>query len=383
MKYAVLIDSENAQPKMDDIFKELSKYGDTPIRYLIGDFTKPQVSPWLEVCKKNAITCIQTMNFTNGKNSLDISLVIEGMKILYEKDFIDGLIIVASDSDYTPLAREWRNAGKDVIGIGRKNSTESYRSSCNSFIYTENIYGGDIDNASINLTSTSKIAEIMDSVLNDNNGKVLLSIVVSAVRKAYSDFDVRNYGYQKAIDFFKGEFDHVELIKEDQRTYSIQFKHLSDDDNKKAKRSRKPSATKALAKEEALDKVEAIKEAKEPKGNTRASAKKEVKKEQTPKKASSKAKKGTKNKEAKLDNASRGKVLSIFKSFNKDKVSINDFGQELSDNNIKCQAYGFTKLKDMLASLNDFKLDNDMISLKDGNVKKAYVEEIAEDIIDF
>jgi len=120
MKYALLIDSENAQPRMDEIFQELSKYGDTPIRYLVGNFTTPQVSSWLSVCQKNAITCIQTMNFTKGKNSLDISLVIEGMKILYEKSFIDGIIIIASDSDYTPLARVWRNAGKEVIGIGKK-----------------------------------------------------------------------------------------------------------------------------------------------------------------------------------------------------------------------------------------------------------------------
>ena len=30
--YCVLIDSENATPKMEEIFNELSKYGDTPIR---------------------------------------------------------------------------------------------------------------------------------------------------------------------------------------------------------------------------------------------------------------------------------------------------------------------------------------------------------------
>ena len=355
MKYAILIDSENAQPRMDDIFQELSKYGDTPIRYLIGDFTKPQVAPWLEVCKKHAITCIQTMNFTNGKNSLDISLVIEGMKILYEKDFIDGIIIVASDSDYTPLAREWRNAGKDVIGIGRKNSTESYRSSCNSFIYTENIFGVDISKDEINLTSTSKIAEIMDSVLNDNNGKVLLSIVVSAVRKAYSDFDVRNYGYQKAIDFFKGEFNHVELIKEDQRTYSIQFKH--NDEVKKVK----TEVAKREAKEE--------------------KPKKNIKKEET-KKTSAKIKKSSK-KEAKLDLKGRKAIISLFDSLNKDEVSLNDFSQLLAKNNIKCSSYGFNKLKDMLNSLNHFDIENDIIRVKKADVPKVVVEVIKEENIDF
>lgn len=223
MKYALLIDSENAQPKMDDIFQELSKYGDTPIRYLIGDFTKSQAGPWLEICQKHAITCIQTMNFTKGKNSLDISLVIEGMKVLYEKTFVDGVIIIASDSDYTPLAREWRNAGKEVIGIGRKNTPESYRASCTTFIYTENIYNQTTEKFEAYLP-ISKIGEVMESVLNDNNGKALLSVVVSAVKKTYSDFDVRNYGYQKAIDFFKNEFINVEIIQDSRRTFSLGLK---------------------------------------------------------------------------------------------------------------------------------------------------------------
>ena len=94
MKYALLIDSENAKPALDEIFQEISKYGDTPIRLLIGDFTTFQTKPWISLCQKHAISCVQTMNFTNGKNSLDISLVIEGMKILYEKPYIDGIIIV-------------------------------------------------------------------------------------------------------------------------------------------------------------------------------------------------------------------------------------------------------------------------------------------------
>jgi len=77
MKYALLIDSENAQPRMDEIFQELSKYGDTPIRYLVGNFTTPQVSSWLSVCQKNAITCIQTMNFTKGKIHLIFHLLLK------------------------------------------------------------------------------------------------------------------------------------------------------------------------------------------------------------------------------------------------------------------------------------------------------------------
>lgn len=238
MKYALLIDSENAQPRMDEIFQELSKYGDTPIRYLVGNFTTSQVSPWLSVCQKNAITCIQTMNFTKGKNSLDISLVIEGMKILYEKSFIDGIIIIASDSDYTPLARVWRNAGKEVIGIGKKITPESYRSSCTSFIFTENIFvdkkEDDIDTES-SFTPISKIIEVTESVLNSLDGKAQLSRVVEAIRKAYPDFDARNYGYKKSLDLFKNECPTITVNEEIENNYVLSFVDKKDNSKKEAK----------------------------------------------------------------------------------------------------------------------------------------------------
>jgi len=214
MKYALLIDSENAEPRMDEVFQELTKLGDTPIRYLIGNFTQiPQTHPWLKIAQKHAITCVQTMNFTKGKNSLDISLVIEGMKVLYEKTFIDGVIIVASDSDYTPLAREWRNAGKEVIGIGRKLTPESYRASCTKFIYSENIYNKNTieeDDNGTEIVSIEKLYEIIEAVLNENNGMAQLSVIVESIRKAYTDFDVRNYGFQKARDFFQASFQSLQ-----------------------------------------------------------------------------------------------------------------------------------------------------------------------------
>ncbi len=248
MKYALLIDSENAEPRMDEVFQELTKLGDTPIRYLIGNFTQiPQSHPWLKIAQKHAITCVQTMNFTKGKNSLDISLVIEGMKVLYEKSFIDGVIIVASDSDYTPLAREWRNAGKEVIGIGRKLTPESYRASCTKFIYSENIFSKKerIEEDDTEIVSIEKLYEIIEAVLNENNGMAQLSVIVESIRKAYTDFDVRNYGFEKARDFFQASFkDKLKLTEEKKNSYFLSFKDKEDIrivvDAKKEEKKAKP-----------------------------------------------------------------------------------------------------------------------------------------------
>lgn len=284
MKYALLIDSENAEPRMDEVFQELTKLGDTPIRYLIGNFTQiPQTHPWLKIAQKHAITCVQTMNFTKGKNSLDISLVIEGMKVLYEKTFIDGVIIVASDSDYTPLAREWRNAGKEVIGIGRKLTPESYRASCTKFIYSENIYNKktieEEDNGT-EIVSIEKIYEIIEAVLNENNGMAQLSVIVESIRKAYTDFDVRNYGYQKARDFFQASFQNkLKLTEEKKNSYFLSFRDKLDEEVRiviplKEEKKAIKKETKKVSKKEVK----------------RASTKPEKKKASKPKSANSKPK---------------------------------------------------------------------------------------------
>ena len=220
MKYALLIDSENAKPALDEIFQEISKYGDTPIRLLIGDFTTFQTKPWISLCQKHAISCVQTMNFTNGKNSLDISLVIEGMKILYEKPYIDGIIIVASDSDYTPLCREWRSMGKEVIGIGKSNSPESYRASCTKFIYIENLFTKTNETKS-NSLPLDKVKKFTHQVLDANNGRCQMSLVCESLIKTYPDFDVRSYGYNKSIDFFKNEFKELDISEGIKNTYFL------------------------------------------------------------------------------------------------------------------------------------------------------------------
>ena len=223
MKYALLIDSENAKPALDEIFQEISKYGDTPIRLLIGDFTTFQTKPWISLCQKHAISCVQTMNFTNGKNSLDISLVIEGMKILYEKPYIDGIIIVASDSDYTPLCREWRSMGKEVIGIGKSNSPESYRASCTKFIYIENLFTKTNETKS-NSLPLDKVKKFTHQVLDANNGRCQISLVCESLIKTYPDFDVRSYGYNKSIDFFKNEFKELDITEGIKNTYFLAVK---------------------------------------------------------------------------------------------------------------------------------------------------------------
>jgi len=136
---AVLIDGDNAQPKLlKEILEEVAKYGKATIRRIYGDWTTAQMKGWKEIINLHSFNPIQKFSYTKGKNSTDSSLIIDAMDILHEKN-IDGFCIVSSDSDYTGLAKRIREHGIFVMGIGRKSTPMAFIQSCEIFTFCENI----------------------------------------------------------------------------------------------------------------------------------------------------------------------------------------------------------------------------------------------------
>jgi len=230
-KYCVLIDSENLPlDKVGSIFQELSKYGDTPIRRIYGDFSNKKDEKWKAICRDHAITPIQTFNFTSGKNSVDMTLAIDGMEILYTKPHITGIVIASSDSDFTGLARKWREFGKHVIGMGEKKTPASLMQACSIFIYLEALttndesaenINGDIDKVS------NELKDLVKKILVSNNGDMLISVLKEQILKTKNDFDERIYGYNNVPKFFREEFDFLEVYMEKQNVYRVRFKNES------------------------------------------------------------------------------------------------------------------------------------------------------------
>ena len=137
-KLAVLIDAENTSPKVADaLFEEIAKIGEASLRRIYGDFSKGQLAGWERVLMKHAILAQQQFANTTGKNSSDITLVIDAMDLLHSGRF-DGFCLVSSDSDFTRLAARIREQGIDVYGIGQTKTPESFRQACTRFIFTEN-----------------------------------------------------------------------------------------------------------------------------------------------------------------------------------------------------------------------------------------------------
>jgi uncharacterized protein (TIGR00288 family) len=146
-RLAVLIDGDNAQAsQIEHVMKEVVKFGVVTIRRIYGDWTTTQLESWKKKLPVHAIQPVQQFSNTVGKNATDSAMIIDAMDILYS-NHVGGFIIVSSDSDYTKLAIRLREAGMEVIGIGKHHTPKPFVNACNEFRYVENIMksyeGGD------------------------------------------------------------------------------------------------------------------------------------------------------------------------------------------------------------------------------------------------
>jgi uncharacterized LabA/DUF88 family protein len=241
-RLAVLIDADNTFRVIDiidELFEEISKFGDASVRRIYGDWTQTQLKRWKEVLPKHAIQPIQQYANTKGKNATDSALIIDAMDLLYQAP-LDGFCIVSSDSDFTRLAIRFRESGKLVYGFGEEKTPDSLIAACTEFKYFEILsQNQEADSiaeetkpppkkprASATLVTateaeTNKLATpgmqknskelAMDAklvalirtaidALSDDDGFAHMGEVKKHIVKNFSAFDSRNYGYSKFSD---------------------------------------------------------------------------------------------------------------------------------------------------------------------------------------
>ena len=249
MQIAVLIDSENVSSRYASIiFNEIESYGFATYRRIYGNWTKN--NGWNEnLLLENSITPIQQFDYTFGKNSADIAMVIDAMDILYSGN-VDGFCLVTSDSDFTRLAMRLREANMYVIGMGESKTPVALTKACNKFIHLNLIYEQpaapaaevpaaddhlheDYSAASIAktnaVTSIGEIEEAIISIVNDNENKgktTYMGEIGSRLNSKFTDFDVRNYGYTKLLTFLKDKCSKLDILK-DNTSYTVNVRELN------------------------------------------------------------------------------------------------------------------------------------------------------------
>jgi hypothetical protein len=157
------------------------------------------------VLAKHAILAQQQFAYTTGKNSTDITLVIDAMDLMHSGRF-DGFCLVSSDSDFTRLAARIREQGIDVYGIGQQKTPPSFRQACTRFIFTEN-FAAEADSAPAGASPRRPLSEavaLIDKALeqmeDDAEGWFQLGAVGQRLQNLSSEFDTRTFGHSKLSD---------------------------------------------------------------------------------------------------------------------------------------------------------------------------------------
>ena len=224
-RLAVLIDADNASSRIaPGLFEEIAKIGEASVRRIYGDFSSARLTGWADILAHYAIIPQHQIAYTTGKNSSDITLVIDAMDLLHSGRF-DGFCLVSSDSDFTRLASRIREDGLQVIGVGEKKTPESLRNVCNRFLFLENLTAA--PDVAADTPTPAKPAKEPAKPEKDPPSKAI-PLILAAMKKIgieenaypvgqlgqvltqlYPDFDSRSYGSARLSDLLKrtGRFD--------------------------------------------------------------------------------------------------------------------------------------------------------------------------------
>ena len=210
-RIAVLIDADNTQiGKIEFVIREISTRGRIVVKRAYGNWQKDTLKNWENELKRLAIKAEQQFDYVAGKNATDMALVIDTIDLLHSGIY-DAFVIVASDSDYTPLAIKLHESGVYVMGVGEKKTAVAFRNACDEFILLENL-GNPIrekgnkkkvatvkeeNNGNSDMEAIHKLLEIAYDTYQDDDGFVNVSSAGTYIKRTKPDFDLRTFGYLK------------------------------------------------------------------------------------------------------------------------------------------------------------------------------------------
>lgn len=230
IKLAILIDADNASPtKLNDVLIFTARYGQASVKRIYGDWSRPPLSSWKEPAKKYSFRLIEALPYIKGKNTTDISLVIDAMDLLHSGS-VNGFCIVSSDSDYTLLAQRIREEGLLVLGYGESKTPESFVNTCKEFIFSDKLVETPIKLGSGETPDSilKKEAHLFDKAYNkaSNGGKadVTLSQLGMAIKKLHSKYKPRRYGCKTLGEIYEKLGGYIIIPTDVKGMYNVEQK---------------------------------------------------------------------------------------------------------------------------------------------------------------
>jgi uncharacterized protein (TIGR00288 family) len=208
-RIAIFIDAENLTNWLKKggaelLLEELSTIGQTVVRRAYGIWTS--LMPYQAGLNRLGFELIHSFHPVKGKNSTDIQMTVDIMEYVWRVGNINWFVLATGDSDFSPLFRRLREMGKDVIGVGPRSAlSESVKSSCTRFIYTNTIIP-----AKDRTEKDEKVqaafddaADLVEKVLYTFESPIQCSLLKSRMRNLDSAFDEKTLGFTSFTTFLQ------------------------------------------------------------------------------------------------------------------------------------------------------------------------------------
>jgi hypothetical protein len=138
------VDVRLAQAEVDlgAIIDYAASFGTVAFTRAYADWSITANASYKDALVGRAIELVQLFPASGTKNGADIKLAVDAMTDLGRHPDITHVALVAGDSDYVPLAQEWKRAGRFVVGIGVTGATSrALINACDEFRAYERLPG--------------------------------------------------------------------------------------------------------------------------------------------------------------------------------------------------------------------------------------------------
>lgn len=172
----------------------------------------------LKVLESTRLKPVVCKGCVNGKNSVDIRMVVDSMDLAMT-DSVDVFAIASADSDFLPLVNRLHKAGKKVVGFSCSDANRAYMEACDEFLSiqvntSKSKKEKDKSNASKPYNAEEVRSILCDGItrMTDSDGWCSVARLAVWVQKNYSALTPKSCG-KKSFKSLLGDMDEFEVVK--------------------------------------------------------------------------------------------------------------------------------------------------------------------------
>jgi len=218
---AVFIDFENIALSAEQVYgkcelgiimEAAEQWGRAIIRKAYCDWTG--FSQYQQDLIEHSVELTQLFRYSSRhrKNAADIQMVVDALESAFMHPEIQTFVLVTGDSDFSAVARKLRAYGKQVVGIGLRQSTsEVLVKACDHFILYDTLMEPDTRTTVYRLERARQLLiDAMQTLIPQVEGSIIngsaLKVMMLKLDPTFTEVDL---GYRQFRDFVEGQSDLV------------------------------------------------------------------------------------------------------------------------------------------------------------------------------